>query len=475
MSTESNTKGQPPMTSTPGQGPGPSDSHEPDDGDSPTAGADAEATTSGSAATADTADADTVTATAGHAGHPGHDGRSGDGPTERPSGWAQQQPPPAASGWAGWSAPGGGRPGSVPPQAPPPVPPPQPTGYSGPRWGPAAAGWQQQPPTAPAGWGWNQTPPVPKPGIIPLRPLGLGDILDGAIATLRLHWRALLGTTLAVGAVTQTINVVVQHQFVDDARLKEIQDNPDPTLSDFAHAFQGSMAASGITVLVGMVGTIVATSIVTMIVSRAVLGRPVSTADAWHSARPQLPRLLGLTILLPLVLVAILGVSALPGILVALSGSEDGGAALAVLGLPVGCAVAAWLMVQWSLASPALMLEKQGIVAAMKRSAKLVRGAWWRTVGVQLVSIILVVLTSSLISMPFVLIGAAVTGDGASSFFSMDSTSSWSYLVFVAIGGALGSAVTLPIGAGVTTLLYMDQRIRRESLDLELIRAAEEG
>ena len=32
--------------------------------------------------------------------------------------------------------------------------------------------------------------------------------------------------------------------------------------------------------------------------------------------------------------------------------------------------------------------------------------------------------------------------------------------------------ITFPITAGVTVLLYIDQRIRREALDLELARAA---
>ena len=36
----------------------------------------------------------------------------------------------------------------------------------------------------------------------------------------------------------------------------------------------------------------------------------------------------------------------------------------------------------------------------------------------------------------------------------------------------IASAITYPIAAGVSVLLYIDQRIRREALDLELARAA---
>ena len=45
-------------------------------------------------------------------------------------------------------------------------------------------------------------------------------------------------------------------------------------------------------------------------------------------------------------------------------------------------------------------------------------------------------------------------------------------LVITAIGSVIALTVTMPISAGVAVLLYIDQRIRREALDLELARAA---
>jgi hypothetical protein len=427
------------MSSTPGHEPGTSDSAEPEDGDRPPA--------QGSGDQNIQQDDQR-----GHGGRPG---------------WASRQPPPA-QGWGRWAPPGGPQPG---PQAPPPNVPPQ----GGPRWGTPPGGWggpQDGSGWQPgARWGGSQ-PQAPKPGVIPLRPLGVGDIIDGAISTLRRHWKAVVGITLAVGACIQAANVVLQHHFVDDGSLEKLRDNPEPTMSDIMHAMSGSFAAAGSGVVVTMIGSIVATAMLTMVVSRAVLGRDVTAAEAWRDARPQLPRLLGLTLLIPVLLCGVLAVSALPGVLVALAGSADGGAALASLGLMGGCVVAVWLWILWALASPALMLEKQGIIPALKRSAKLVRGAWWRVLGVQLVALLLILLASSIIELPFMLVGSGVAGGGASGFMSTDDASSWTYLSIVAIGGVLAATVTLPISAGVSTLLYMDQRIRRESLDLELVKAA---
>ena len=51
-------------------------------------------------------------------------------------------------------------------------------------------------------------------------------------------------------------------------------------------------------------------------------------------------------------------------------------------------------------------------------------------------------------------------------------TYGWTYLIVSGIGSVIGSMITFPIAAGVIVLLYIDQRIRREALDLDLARAA---
>jgi hypothetical protein len=131
-----------------------------------------------------------------------------------------------------------------------------------------------------------------------------------------------------------------------------------------------------------------------------------------------------------------------------------------------------WLTVRFSLASPALMLEKQGIKKAMGRSVKLVRGSWWRVFGIQLLAAIIASIVSAIVVIPFSLIAAAFSGDGVSGLLNGTGGLGWTYLVVSGIGSVIGSTITFPITAGVTVLLYIDQRIRREALDLELARAA---
>ncbi len=182
-------------------------------------------------------------------------------------------------------------------------------------------------------------------------------------------------------------------------------------------------------------------------------------------------KLFGLILLLLLIGVVVFGVGMLPGILVAISGSPSAPGTRSP-GRPGAGVVAVWLAVRFSLASPALMLEKQGIRQAMSRSAKLVRGSWWRVLGIQLLAAVIVGVVSAVIAIPFSLIAAAFSGEGISGLLNGTGDLGWTYFVISGIGAVIASMIKFPISAGVTVLLYIDQRIRREALDLELARAA---
>ncbi|MGW1954348.1 DUF7847 domain-containing protein [Streptomyces sp. NPDC001920] len=392
----------------------------------------------------------------------------GPDPQDSGSKWSKEQPPPAQ-----WSAPTGPQ---APGQAPPPPPP-------GPGWGapppasPGGYGGGHQgygPPGGYGAWGsgWGGPPPAAKPGVIPLRPLGVGEILDGAVSTMRTYWRTVLGISLTVAVVTQILVILLQGLVLNDLAGTEALNDPSATVSELARATRDALISSTLVFLISVVGAIVATALLTTVTSRAVLGKSVTTGEAWRDARPQVLRLFGLLFLLLLMTFGLVSVGALPGILVAASGSGEGGAALAVLGVLGAGIVALWLWFRFSLASPALMLEKQGILKSLSRSAKLVRGSWWRVFGIQLLATIIANIVAAIVVIPFTFLGGAVSGEGATSFVEGTTDFGWTFLIISGIGSVIGSMITFPISAGVTVLLYIDQRIRREALDLELARAA---
>ncbi|MFD8262301.1 hypothetical protein ACFV19_26010 [Streptomyces griseoluteus] len=369
--------------------------------------------------------------------------------------WAEGQPPPGQ-----WSAPTGA---PAPGQAPPPPPP--------------GAGWGGQPPAGwggPPAWGngWGGPPPAAKPGVIPLRPLSIGEILDGAISTMRAYWRTVLGISLTVAVLTELCALLLQGVLLKDTT--STLSDPDVTPAEALRSL-GSITAGALLVgVVSVVGTIVATALLTTVTSRAVLGKPISIGEAWRESRGQLLKLLGLLMLLALITGGILVAGALPGLVVGLvAGFEAPAVILLVLGILAAVGVMIWLTVRFSLASPALMLERQGVWKSLSRSAKLVQGSWWRVLGVQFLAGIIANMVSWIAVIPFTVIAFAVNGEKMTALMGTGAQpAGWSFLLITGIGSVIGATLTMPVKAGVTVLLYIDQRIRREALDLELARAA---
>lgn len=405
---------------------------------------------------------------------PPQDNQSGSGEQSPPPNWSKEQPPAGQ-----WSAPTG-----IPSQG-------GPHGSSGQgragdraRASSTGPGWAGQPghwggpPGSQPPWGgaWAPGPQAAKPGVIPLRPLAVGEILDGAVATMRAHWRTVLGISLIVAIVAQTaITAVTGIWFQGSGRAPSPASENVPPLRETLQEMGNSLAASGITSAIGLLATLVVTGLLTMVVSRAVLGRSVTAGEAWRDARTQLPRLLGLLVLLPLLIMAIVAVGVAPGLILAATrtGTLEADLLLTLLGGLAACVVSLWLGVRYSLASPALMLEKQGVIPAMRRSAKLVRGSWWRVLGVQLLAFLLVGIVEFIIQIPATIIAFLIGGESLMAWANGTSnTTGWSFLIVLGIGAVISSTITFPITAGVTALLYVDQRIRREALDLELARAA---
>lgn len=354
--------------------------------------------------------------------------------------WSPAQPPPGQ--WSPPSSSGSG------PGAPPPTP-----------------GWGGMP----QGPGWGGPPVAAKPGVIPLRPLGVGEILDGAVSTMRGHWRTVLGISLTVSVIAELATILIQRYLLPKPESVDPNAGGAEALRQAADSAQSTLISSVPATLIAMIATLFTTSVLTVVVSRSVLGRSVSLADAWSEARPRLLQLLGLTLLLTLMSAAILTVGLLPGML--LGGTA--GVALAFLGLVGACVVVLWLMVRFTLAAPALMLERQPVLASLRRSAKLVRGNWWRTFGILALTYLMVFVLTLVIAIPFGIIAVTVDSDGVSEFLNASSNDfGWPFLIITGIGQVIVSTLIYPFTAGVMALLYVDQRIRREALDLDLARAA---
>lgn len=335
-----------------------------------------------------------------------------------------------------------------PPGYPPPYPPgPPPPGYVPP-------GYQQYPgyfpPVGP--------PPAVKPGVIPLRPLGLGDILNAAFAYIRVNPKATLGLTTIVIVITQIIGLVltavvplILYGNPDVSRID------DTSTSGIVPMFL-SLIAAGLT---GGLAGIVLSGMLTVVVGRAVFGANITIREAWDRVRPRLWALLGLTLLEGLGAILLLVVA-----VVIVTVAVTINAVVGVLvGIAVTVAVIAAFVYLWTMLSFApvlIVLERLPVFDAIRRSFMLVRGSFWRVFGIRVLALLVANLVATAVSVPFTIIGELL-GLGAGSVGA-----SLASAVLVAIGGAVGQIITAPFTAGVVVLLYTDRRIRAEAFDLVL-------
>jgi hypothetical protein len=369
---------------------------------------------------------------------------------EQPPSWSPEQPPPSGGGYAvppGQSAPPPPPPPPTPPpaygQAPPPPPGYGPPGYGPPGYGPPAYGQPsygqpayppQYPPYGPPAYGpaYGQgLPAAPKPGIVPLRPLIFSEILDGAIKAIRSNPRMLKWSAVGTVGVLVVFGAVIGGAFA-----AESVNNNSQTTEVLA---QGSTTIAQLVlelILIG--GQTLLGGLLVVSVSESVLGHQATFGQTWARVRPSAWRLIGFTLLSSLA-IGIASCCIIPGLI---------------------------LGAFWALGAPALVLEGIGVRAAFSRSWNLVSGSFWRVLGI-------IFVTQLLTQFITVVVAGVFAGVGALAGLVFGTTGAIIGAVTLGSIGLLGAiTVSSTFGAAVKALLYVDQRMRREGLDIALARAA---
>ena len=380
----------------------------------------------------------------------------------------------------GWSTPAGWG-GPANPSQPPgpngPTGPPSPespgaaAGYgqeSAPGYGPGAGpGGPGYGPVPPANGTWGARPSELKPGVVPLRPLGLGEVLDGAVSVIRRYPRPALGLSAVVALVTTVLNVLLLVTAFQPFLALDPTALENGDTAALEGALGGAFAGGALTVVLTLLSGAVLTGAITAVVGRAVLGAPLSFGDAWTQVRPTLLKLVGLALL---VLAMVYGI-VIVGLVVGVGIIAVGGPLLALVGVPLilaSLALALHLYIRFALAPCVLVLERSGIRDALRRSGVLVKSDWWRVLGILLLTFIIGGFVSQIIQLPFAVFGAG----SPSNLLESDTGLGTRALVLSAIGGGIASTVVAPFTAGVRALLYVDRRMRAEGLDVALTAAA---
>ncbi|WP_409466663.1 hypothetical protein [Amycolatopsis sp. GA6-003] len=359
--------------------------------------------------------------------------------TPQPSGETPAGTTPAQPGAA--SPAGETPPPSVfpPPDAPPPS--------AGGQWqSPGQQPLPQYPGHGRPAPGWSPNG-LGKPGVIALRPLNLGDILDGAITAIRRYPLLILGVSAVVAVISAGLNLVATLWLLPDFnRVTQLGPAATPQQQlDAAYSLLGSALTALVpTLVISMLAQTFLTGFLTVVMGKAVLGRPVDFGSAMREAAPRLLPLLAVTVLYTLATMVAAAFCLLPAV------------------VPY---------VFWSLAGPALVLERGTIGQAFTRSRQLVSGMFWRVFGVLLLAAVIGWLISAIIGVPFSLGSGGFTAIFDPQAGNLPEVTTGG-LVLQSVGKVIAETIVMPFTALVTVVLYIDQRMRREGMDIELARAA---
>jgi hypothetical protein len=114
-----------------------------------------------------------------------------------------------------------------------------------------------------------------------------------------------------------------------------------------------------------------------------------------------------------------------------------------------------YLAVLLSCTWPAVLLARQGPLGALRQSARLVWGNWWRIATVYAVGAVVVIVVS-------ILVGALITAIVSSLGAGITVSTS----VFMEVATALG-AVMAPFAGALLLATFGDLRVRKEGTDLQ--------
>lgn len=349
-------------------------------------------------------------------------------------------------------------------------------------------GWAQHPGQPMPQWGGGWVPPsAPKPGVIPLQPLSVGDILGGAFSAFRRNWKALVGVILAVQGiaillVTLAVGIAVAVVFDRFSAVFDLGPGETAADEDVMALLLAFVPAAVLLMVTLTVGAAMISALGPAVIQEAVVGRTTTFGAMWRRCWSRLPAVLGTVLLAGLIAggpMLLVYAVCLPLVIMSADGSGPPAALIVlILGVLVCVPVSVWLATRFSLAPAVAVCEGLGTVAALRRSAQLVKDDWWRVFGISTLGYFVAMAVGYVIQMPFTFVGMAAflpsmleAGD-ASADPEMVIAGLGVYVICILIGGLASGLFQFGFPPLVLALLYVDLRFRKENLAESLIAAS---
>jgi hypothetical protein len=305
---------------------------------------------------------------------------------------------------------------------------------------------------------------------VSLAPLGLGELLDKIFSTFRKHFWLFAGIMVLPQAVMVGLNIIFQVFLSTLPVPPQNPHTPQAAAQSAAYAMRGGLASFAVLIPYFVIYAL-ALGATTYALSEVYLGRTTTIVESYRTVRRRVGRLLHVifSILLRTAGIFFLFFFSLGIAIAALSATLPKSmkwvivivAIMALGGLVLGGISMVIFLIRYSVAVPALILEKLSARQALKRSVALTKGYLWRLVVVAglmwLISMVLI----SICQAPFSVAAILITVKGGRPGL-------WLTIPSLLLGG-LGAIVTTPLFMISFAIAYYDLRVRKEGFDLQLM------
>lgn len=282
-----------------------------------------------------------------------------------------------------------------------------------------------------------------------LRARTLGERIDAAIKIVGANFKVLFPMAAAMVLPFQLVIALSTVSIVDNISTTKPGELPKFTSQQ--------LGAGGVSVVLGLLATVVVTGALTWFIAEFYVGRLPKAGAALSFALKRTPATIGSYI------VATIGavIAGIPAIALLIVGALMKLAAVVVVAIIAWLLIFLWFFIRVSTAVPAIIVEKLGPIASVKRSFRLTKGCWWKVFGSLIVTSFLTGIVAQVLSTVINGILGLLGGDNKGFEF-----------IWIALAGTVSTAVTTPVAAAMAVLMYLELRIKKEGFDLEVLAAS---
>jgi hypothetical protein len=256
---------------------------------------------------------------------------------------------------------------------------------------------------------------------IALRPLSTGELLDRTFSLYRSRFG------LFVGIFAIPYLAVLAYQCIGISFR-----SPRPQLGEAMLTLVWALGA----LLVTLVASAAAQAATVIAVSHVYLERPATVSDSFSRVKGEIFPVIGLSLVVGMAVGLGFILLIVPGVFLAL---------------------------MWALAVPVKVLEDKGVFDAMSRSSELTQGSRGRIFLIGLLIFALSFGVSALLQIPiFIAAGVSAFSGGARVMGA-------GWQVASQVATFISQCLVGPVGTIAFSLVYYDQRVRKEAFDLQLM------